>query len=91
MGDVGDAGGAAREGGGRVVAIVDSRFDHDSCIGEGVAAEVGPFVTGIVVADANKSTLLAVERMLNFETLAAAVAARGEVWQPRAVAEGYVV
>ena len=91
MGDVGNASGAAWEGDGRVVAIVDSRFDHDSCIGEGVAAEVGPFVVGVVVADANKSTLLAVERVLNCETLAAAVAAEREVWRPRAVQEGYVV
>ena len=52
---------------------------------------MGPFVAGVIVANANESALLAVERMLDCETLAAAVAARGKVWRPGAVPEGNVV
>ena len=59
--------------GGRVVSVMDGRFDHDSCIGKCKAAEVCPLVMGIVMANADESARFAVERMLNCEALAAAV------------------
>ena len=41
---------------------------------------MGPFVTGVVVADADKSALLAVERVLDCEAFATVARVGGKAW-----------
>ena len=50
-----------------------------------------PLIAGVIMANADKSPLLAVERMLNCESLAAAITAVGEVRRSGAIPEGDVV
>ena len=73
------------------VAIEDGWFDHDSHVGKGQAAKVCPLVAGVVMADADESLLLAVERMLDCESLSTAITVGGEVRWSGAIPEGDVV
>jgi hypothetical protein len=75
----------------RSVTIEDGRFDHDSRVGESNAAEVGPFITGIVVADANKPTSFAAESVVQREAGTTAVAEVREVSGAPTVSDGNII
>ena len=75
----------------RSVSIEDGGFDHDSQVGESNAAEVGPFVAHVVVADANEPASLAAESVLQREAGAAAVTLVGEVGGVPTVSDGDVI
>ena len=44
--------------------LKDGRFDHNSEVSESNAAEVGPFVAHVIMANADKPAPLAAEPML---------------------------
>lgn len=52
-------------------------LDHNSCIGKCKAPKLGPFIMGIVMLDADKTAIFAVELMLCCQALTAAFAAGG--------------
>ena len=75
----------------RSVTIKDGGFDHDSRVGESNAAEVGPFIAGIIVADANKPTSFAAESVVQREAGTTSVAEVREVSGTSTVSYGNVI